>query len=90
MSRHPSIDNIVQFFDSSHLPEHLAIVARRFEDLKTDLLNDVAEDTPEVVAGFRKLLEAKDCFVRATVSAKKQAGELVNDVTGTPEDSINE
>lgn len=81
-NRHPSVESIVQFFDSAHLPEHLAAVASRFENFKDDLLNDIAEDTPEVTAGFRKLLEAKDCFVRAAVTAKKQVGELVDDATG--------
>lgn len=79
--RHPSVESIIQFFDSAQLPEHLASVATKFENLKDDLLTDIAEDTPEVTAGFRKLLEAKDCFVRAAVAAKKQVGELVQDVT---------
>lgn len=85
MSRHPSVEHIVQFFDSAHLPEHLASVATKFENLKDDLLNDIATDTPEVAAGFRKLLEAKDCFVRAAVAVKKQLPELVDDVTGNSE-----
>lgn len=81
MSRHPSVEAITQFFDSSHLPAHLATIATKFEKLKDDVLEDVKEDTPEVMAGLRKLLEAKDCFVRAAVAIKKQSGELVKDVT---------
>jgi hypothetical protein len=32
-------------------------------------MNDALPDGPEKSAGLRKLLEAKDCFVRAKISA---------------------
>lgn len=54
---------IMKFFAWKHLPEHLQDVSRDVAGLaeKMDALPDGAEKS----AGLRKLLEAKDCFVRA-------------------------
>ncbi len=55
---------ILKFFACSHLPEALQAVSNPVADLaaKMDVL---LPDGPEKSAGLRKLLEAKDCFVRA-------------------------
>lgn len=59
------IESILPFFEYSHLPERLQATSKPFHDLA----HEMATNGPctEVAAGLRKLLEAKDCFVRARV-----------------------
>lgn len=63
---------ILRFFKYEHLPPHLAAVSRPFSELAHKMAADLPPGA-EVSAGLRKLLEAKDCAVRAAVSkpAKK-------------------
>lgn len=63
MQRHPSTLHIAQFFDSDHLPDPLRAVALPCEYLAAQMIGAL-KDGPEMSAGMRKLLEAKDCFVR--------------------------
>jgi uncharacterized phage infection (PIP) family protein YhgE len=80
--RHPSVQHLVDLLKvNENLPEGLKTISQRFTNLRDDLLNDVKEDTPEVAAGLRKILEAKDCFVRAAHLARTQIGEMVQDAT---------
>ncbi|MBS8228167.1 hypothetical protein [Vannielia litorea] len=58
---------IMQYFEYDHLPPHLQAVSKPFGDMATQL-NDQLPDGPEKSAGLRKLLEAKDCMVRAALS----------------------
>lgn len=59
---------LLRYFEYSHLPPHLQELSRPFAVLanvlhtKSDELDDV-----ELEAGLRKLLEAKDCMVRAAL-----------------------
>jgi len=62
--RHPSTSHVAKFFAFAHLPAHLQPVSRLFHDLAEELL-DWLPDGPELTATLRKLLEAKDCAVRA-------------------------
>lgn len=55
---------IMKYFEFSHLPPHLQEVSRPIGELATQL-DASLPDVPEKSAGLRKLLEAKDCFVRA-------------------------
>lgn len=66
---HPSTQALLDFFAYGHLPEHLAKVSAPFGDLAERMAEDLADsDYPaEVTVGLRKLLEAKDCFVRASL-----------------------
>lgn len=64
---HPSIQHVLQFFTYAHLPEHLQAVSKPFSDLAY-LMADTLPGNPETTAGLRKLLEAKDCAVRALVA----------------------
>jgi len=59
----------IQYFEYEHLPPHLRGVSKLFHDLAF-LLEESMEDGPEKSAGMRKLLEAKDCFVRASLPLK--------------------
>lgn len=55
---------ILQFFAYAHLPEHLQEISKPFGDM-AEKMTDTLPSNPELSAGLRKLLEAKDCFVRA-------------------------
>lgn len=55
---------MLQFFEWAHLPEHLAQVSRPFAELAERMVETLPRN-PERTAGLRKLLEAKDCAVRA-------------------------
>ncbi len=56
--------HMIIFFEYSHLPEKLQRISKPIGDLAVQMA-DILPDSPEKTAGFRKLLEAKDCFVRA-------------------------
>ncbi len=64
--RHPGVGQILRYFAWSHLPERLRLISRPLGDLATEMV-DRLPDGPELTAGLRKLLEAKDCFVRAAL-----------------------
>jgi hypothetical protein len=57
-----------QYFVYDHLPYHLKKVSKPICDL-AELLERKLPDGPEKSAGMRKLLEAKDCFVRAALDS---------------------
>ena len=57
---------IMKYFEYAHLPEHQQKVSRPFGDLASEM-NHNLPDGPEKSAGLRKLLEAKDCMVRAAL-----------------------
>lgn len=61
---------ILQFFTYAHLPPHLQAISKPFAELAETMANSTVEQNAETAAGLRKLLEAKDCAVRAVVSAK--------------------
>ncbi|MGE0334464.1 MAG: hypothetical protein AB7Q76_04175 [Gammaproteobacteria bacterium] len=55
---------MVKYFEYAHLPAHLQEISKPVGDL-AKLMEETLPDGPEKSAGMRKLLEAKDCFVRA-------------------------
>ncbi len=57
-------DPMLQFFVHKHLPEHLALVSKPFCTLAEGMVENLPRN-PERSAMLRKLLEAKDCAVRA-------------------------
>lgn len=63
---HPNTEALLKFFAWKHLPPHLAAVSQPFGELAEKLAADL--DGPELTAGLRKLLEAKDCCVRAALT----------------------
>lgn len=69
--RDAEIVNIVKFFAYKHLSEDLQPTSQQFYDLAANMVNDLP-DSGELAAGLRKLLEAKDCFVRAAVGAREE------------------
>lgn len=57
-------DRMLQFFDFHHLPEDLRQISRMFYDLAQEIVM-LLPSNPERTVALRKLLEAKDCAVRA-------------------------
>lgn len=55
---------LMQFFAWKHLPEHLQKVSEPFGEL-AQLIDMGLPNNPEKTTALRKLLEAKDCAVRA-------------------------
>lgn len=62
--RHTSISGILKYFTFKHLPPGLQEISGMCADLALEMANSIPEG-PELTVGLRKLLEAKDCFVRA-------------------------
>lgn len=58
--------NVDRFFTYEHLPEKLQKVSKPICDLHK-LLDEMLPDCAEKSTGMRKLLEAKDCFVRSLI-----------------------
>jgi len=68
VSRHPSVEGVAQYLDANvNLPKPLYAIAIKAQLFRDEILEAIPDDSPELSAGLRKLLEAKDCFVRATL-----------------------
>lgn len=63
---HPAISHVLKFFSYTHLPPKLQEVSRPFSELAQQVA-DRAPDNQETTVALRKLLEAKDAAVRATL-----------------------
>lgn len=64
--RHPSVRAVLNWFAYDHLPEHLRPFSA--ECCRTArFMVEWLPDSPELTVGLRKLLEAKDAFVRAAL-----------------------
>ena len=57
---------IVRYFNYQHLPQHLQTISKPIGDL-AEQMDKTLPPSAEKSAGLRKLLEAKDCFVRASL-----------------------
>lgn len=57
---------LMQFFACDHLPPHLQEVSQPFGNLAMFIDNFLPEN-PEKTMALRKLVEAKDCAVRARI-----------------------
>lgn len=55
---------IMKYFEYAHLPAKLQEISEPICNL-AQAMDAVLPDGPEKSAGLRKLLESKDCFVRA-------------------------
>jgi len=56
----------IRWFEYNHLPIQLQEISKLVYELAHQM-EDILPDGPEKSAGMRKLLEAKDCFVRANI-----------------------
>ncbi len=61
---------VLQYFEYAHLPEKLQLQSRPVAALAYECACSLPQG-PEVAAGLRKLLEAKDCFVRAALPPRE-------------------
>lgn len=66
MGETKEMDTMQQFFKFAHLPEKLQAVSKPFCEL-ADHVVDTLPRNPERTVALRKLLEAKDCAVRALI-----------------------
>lgn len=64
--RHPATEQLLRHFEYSHLPVALATISRKCHAHAHEMAF-LLPDGPELTTGLRKLLEAKDCFVRAAL-----------------------
>lgn len=60
----------IKYFSYEHLPAKLQEVSKPLGEL-AKLMEETLPDGAEKSAGMRKLLEAKDCFVRAKLEEKE-------------------
>ena len=67
-------ERMLQWFSYAHLPQNLQPVSAAFGVLAWEMC-ELIPAGPERTAGLRKLLEAKDCMVRARL-------EVVQGATG--------
>jgi hypothetical protein len=58
--------SITKYFAYAHLPPQMQEVSKPIGELAT-FLDTILPDGAEKTTGLRKLLEAKDCFVRAAL-----------------------
>ncbi|WP_370944030.1 hypothetical protein AB5J62_33655 [Amycolatopsis sp. cg5] len=65
--RHPSTAHIARFFRYGHLGDDEARTVSMRCSTFAEAMIDALPDGPELTAGLRHLLEAKDCFVRAAL-----------------------
>jgi len=64
---HPSVEAILQYFEYRHLPVALQAVSRPVAELAQHMAETLPQNA-ELTTGLRKLLEAKDCLVRAALT----------------------
>jgi hypothetical protein len=62
----PMSEPMLQFFTYLHLPADLREHSKPFNDLAHHICRTIPRN-PERTVALRKLLEAKDCAVRATL-----------------------
>jgi N12 class adenine-specific DNA methylase len=60
------MNRLMQFFAYEHLPAHLQDISKPCGELAKQMDERLTESA-EKTAGLRKLLESKDCFVRAVL-----------------------
>ena len=63
--RHPAVIDILKYFKYDHLPPNLQEISKPICELAEKMSH--AGTGAELTVGLRKLLEAKDCFVRSLI-----------------------
>lgn len=66
----------IKYFAFAHLPPKLQAVSKPLGEL-AEKLETLLPDGPEKSAGMRKLLEAKDCFVRCAIDMPEPVASTV-------------
>ncbi len=65
-------EEMLRWFEFAHLPPRLQTVSIKFFELATWMTWNIARG-PEATVAMRKLLEAKDCAVRAVIDSEPTA-----------------
>lgn len=68
----PGVEHLLSLFEYNHLPPHLQMVSGQFKAVAETMVENLGS-SPELTTGLRKLLEAKDCFVRQAVIDARSA-----------------
>ncbi len=68
---HPSTEEKLRYFEYAHLPEPLQEISKTFHDLAHKYA--VILDGNQLTLGLQKLIEAKDCMVRAALPKEGRA-----------------
>jgi hypothetical protein len=77
---HPGTAALLRYFEFEHLPPRLRKVSAPFSELAHRAAQEWDLAGPELTAGLRKLLESKDCVVRAALdTAEPVVTELAHD-----------
>lgn len=66
------MNRLLKWLRHEHLPQHLQAVVKPIDALAQEMDTALAEGA-EKTAGMRKLVEAKDCFVRARIEQDEEA-----------------
>ena len=82
-TRHPAVRSLLQYFDYRHLPQRLQEVSKPLHDLAHHLALTLPQNA-ELTTGLRKLLESKDCFMRAALTDPDTARTLVTETESEP------
>jgi len=72
---HPAVQEKLDWFDTEHVADDLRWVVGYCRDL-AGVMSSVPSH-PQLTIGLQHLLEAKDCFVRAVIAARKADTELL-------------
>ena len=64
---HAATESILKFFEYEHLSPEVQRVSKDICVLAHHMADTIPHG-PELTVGLRKLLEARDCFVRAKIS----------------------
>ncbi len=62
----PEVDPTLKFFKFAHLPPHMQELSKPFHDMAHEMVKKLPRNAERTMF-LRKLLEAKDCAVRATI-----------------------
>ncbi|MFG6083893.1 hypothetical protein ACEUZ9_000128 [Paracoccus litorisediminis] len=65
------MNRLLKWLSHDHLPPHLQRVVKPIDQLAQEMDTTLSEG-PEKTAGMRKLVEAKDCFVRARIEQDEE------------------
>lgn len=60
---------LMKYFKNDHLPKHLKVVSEKFSEVAR-YIEVMLPECAESSAALRKLLESKDCAVRAALDLK--------------------
>jgi len=72
MSTETPSQRILKFFNDDHIITPLSMGVEELTHCLAHSIDELLPDCAEKTVGLRKLLEAKDCFVRAATEQQKE------------------